>query len=489
MLQEEKLLTAGGDGMNIVKRISKFNHTKVSGKRNIKYIVIHYTGSLAGADNNAEYFCSADRGASAHYFVGHNGEIRQVVEDNNVAWHCGSKKGYKHPECRNNNSIGIEMCCKTTGDPQRPDNNWYFEDATVDSTIQLVSFLMALYEIPVENVIRHYDVTGKVCPAPYVYNNKNHTWDEFKKRLKPASTVEPEVKEVEFDKIIWDYFKKKGLNDYAVAGIMGNLQAESNFKPTNIQNSFEKKLGMDDITYTAAVDTNLYSKEAFSKDGAGYGLAQWTFFTRKAALYDFAKDRDASIGDIYMQLDFLWAEFTDRVKMLAEVSDAKSVKEASDIILHQFEKPKDQSSAVERKRAKLGQAIFDKFTKESSTMIEKKEKTEVVEKIETTEKPENVEERFETGEPIERFEDVVFVIFVSGEPIERFEDDVEPVFEPYKVKVEIPDLNIRKGPGTNFDKIGKFTGKGVFTIVEEKDGWGKLKSGLGWIKLSFTKRV
>ena len=61
--------------------------------------------------------------------------------------------------------------------------------------------------------------------------------------------------------------------------------------------------------------------------------------------------------------------------------------------------------------------------------------------------------------------------------------------EPYKVKVEIPDLNIRKGPGTNFDKIGKFTGKGVFTIVEEKDGWGKLKSGLGWIKLSFTKRI
>lgn len=450
----------------ICKLISKYNYT-AGNNRAIKYIVIHYTGSLASAKSNADYFNAADRGASAHYFVGHNGEIYQVVEDKNVAWHCGSKKGYKHPVCRNNNSIGIEMCCRTTGDPQRADNEWYFEDATVEATVELTKELMTKYNVPIENVIRHYDVTGKVCPAPYVYNNGKHTWNNFKKALTNAPM---EVKEVEYDKIIWDYFKKKGLNDYATAGIMGNLQAESNFKPTNIQNSFEKKLGMDDITYTAAVDTDLYSKEAFSKDGAGYGLAQWTFSTRKAALYDFAKDRDASIGDIQMQLDFLWEEFTDRVKMLAEVSDAKSVKEASDIILHQFEKPKDQSSAVEKKRAKLGQAIYDKFTKETDKMIEKKEKAEVVKKIEKVEEP--VKEIFETGEPIE-----------------RFEDDVEPVFEPYKVKVEIPDLNIRKGPGINFDKIGKFTGIGVFTIVEEKDGWGKLKSGLGWIKLSFTKRV
>ena len=65
----------------------------------------------------------------------------------------------------------------------------------------------------------------------------------------------------------------------------------------------------------------------------------------------------------------------------------------------------------------------------------------------------------------------------------------------FKVKVDIPDLNIRKGPGTNYSKIGKFTGKGTFTIIEvksgtgSKTGWGKLKSGLGWISLDYAKKI
>ena len=65
----------------------------------------------------------------------------------------------------------------------------------------------------------------------------------------------------------------------------------------------------------------------------------------------------------------------------------------------------------------------------------------------------------------------------------------------FKVKVSIPNLNIRKGPGTNFDKTGKFTGKGVFTITEviegkgSKSGWGKLKSGAGWICMDYTTKI
>ena len=60
---------------------------------------------------------------------------------------------------------------------------------------------------------------------------------------------------------------------------------------------------------------------------------------------------------------------------------------------------------------------------------------------------------------------------------------------PYKVKVDINDLNIRKGPGTSYAKTGKYTGKGTFTIVEEKNGWGKLKSGAGWISLKYTTKI
>ena len=464
--------------MNIVGRISKYNHTVPKSKRDIKYIVIHYVGDTASADKEAEYFCTGDRGASAHYFVGHEGEIRQVVEDANIAWHCGSKI-YRHPSCRNANSIGIEMCCRTTGDKMKADNNWYFEDATVEIAIKLTKYLMEKYNIPAENVIRHYDVTGKVCPAPYVFNNKNHTWDEFKNAL-VSNSASTEVKDVEFDSIIWKFFEGKGLNDYAIAGIMGNLYAESGLKPRNLQNSFEKKLGMDDDTYTAAVDTGAYSRDSFCHDGAGYGLAQWTYHTRKAGLYDFAKDRDMSIGDIYTQLEFLWVEFTDRVKMLAEVSAAKSVKEASDIILHQFERPKDQGASVEKKRAKFGQVYYDKFAKEETKPMTAKDIKEVVEPV----KEEKAASTVELEPPVDN---------LIPEPQimedEKVEEPVKEEPKEYKVKVEIPDLNIRKGPGINFDKTGKFTGKGVFTIVEEKDGWGKLKSGAGWIKLSFTKRI
>lgn len=72
--------------------------------------------------------------------------------------------------------------------------------------------------------------------------------------------------------------------------------------------------------------------------------------------------------------------------------------------------------------------------------------------------------------------------------------NVKP-FEPFKVKVSTNNLNIRKGPGTNFAKTGKYTGKGIFTITEvvegpgAKTGWGKLKSGMGWIDLDYTKRI
>ena len=64
----------------------------------------------------------------------------------------------------------------------------------------------------------------------------------------------------------------------------------------------------------------------------------------------------------------------------------------------------------------------------------------------------------------------------------------------YKVQIDIANLNIRKGPGTNYGKTGQFTGKGIFTIVQESKGegatlWGKLKSGAGWISLDFAKKI
>ena len=104
-------------------------------------------------------------------------------------------------------------------------------------------------------------------------------------------------------KIIWDYFKSKGFTDYGIAGLMGNIQAESNFKSQNLQSTGNEKLGMTDEEYTTAVDCGKYTFDMYRKDGYGFGLAQWTFHTRKAALFNYAKKCGKSIGDLQMQRD------------------------------------------------------------------------------------------------------------------------------------------------------------------------------------------
>lgn len=181
--------------MVINKLLTDVNINK-NASRKIEYIVIHYVGALGGAKANCEYYASGYVGASAHYFVGHEGEVWQSVEDKNTAWHCGTKYDYKHPKCRNANSIGIEMCCRKS-----KEGVWYFEDTTVKTTVELVKELMKKYNIPEENIIRHYDVTGKNCPAPYVENNTKHKWEEFKKMIvekeldnKPDAYAETAIK-------------------------------------------------------------------------------------------------------------------------------------------------------------------------------------------------------------------------------------------------------------------------------------------------------
>jgi len=167
--------------MQIKQYLTSYNHNSGTVVR-IKYLVIHYVGATGGAQANCKYYAEADRSASAHYYVDFDGSVWQSVEDKNIAWHCGAKS-YVHAECRNANSIGIEMCVRNKGDQSSTSKDWYFEDATVQAAIALTKDLMAKYNIPADHVIRHYDVTGKICPNPYVYNHTDHTWEEFKTSL------------------------------------------------------------------------------------------------------------------------------------------------------------------------------------------------------------------------------------------------------------------------------------------------------------------
>lgn len=165
--------------MIINKLLTPYNHTPSTIDR-IQFIVVHYVGATGSAKANCTYYASAKRNASAHYFIDFDGSIWQSVEDQNIAWSVGGKKysntfgGSFHGICTNANSLNIEMCVKKK-------ENWYFEQATVDAAIELTSHLMDKYHIDSDHVIRHYDVTGKSCPEPYVRNEND--WIKFKSSL------------------------------------------------------------------------------------------------------------------------------------------------------------------------------------------------------------------------------------------------------------------------------------------------------------------
>ena len=159
---------------------------------------------------------------------------------------------------------------------------------------------------------------------------------------------------------IWNYLKAQGLNACGAAGLMGNLYAESGLSPTNLQNTFEKRLGYTDTAYTEAVDSGAYAN--FAKDSAGYGLAQWTYWSRKANLLSYAQAAGKSIGDLEMQLAFLMKELKESyASVLSALKTAASVREASDIVLTKFERPADQSEAAKIRRAGYGQGYYDKY--------------------------------------------------------------------------------------------------------------------------------
>lgn len=171
---------------------------------------------------------------------------------------------------------------------------------------------------------------------------------------------------------IYHFLMGKIGNIYGVMGLMANLDEESGLNPRNLENRCEqllKEVGKPyctDATYTVAVDSGKIGREEFLHPipgkQYGYGLAQWTSPGRKAGLYDLARSKGVSIGDLEMQLEHLYAELNGAYKaVLSVLKTARSVKEASDIVLVKFEAPKNQSEENKLRRARRGQEFYDRF--------------------------------------------------------------------------------------------------------------------------------
>lgn len=175
------------------------------------------------------------------------------------------------------------------------------------------------------------------------------------------------------EKQIWDHLIAQGMTPHGAAGLMGNLYAESGLIPGRVEMLCLKRLkehgkNYTDETYTAAVDSGKIGKEEFLHPlpgkQYGYGLAQWTSPGRKEKLYNLVKSRGVSIADVEAQLDFLVQELNGNYKSVLNVlKTAKTVKEASDIVLVKYEAPANCGASVKATRASYGQKYYDKYAK------------------------------------------------------------------------------------------------------------------------------
>ena len=267
---------------------------------------------------------------------------------------------------------------------------------------------------------------------------------------------------------IWNYLYAKFGNAYGAAGMMGNLYAESALNPKNLQNSYEKKLGYTDDSYVTAVDNGTYTN--FVKDSAGFGLAQWTYWSRKQNLLNYCKSKGTSIADLEMQLDFLYKELSESYgSVLSVLKSATTVSQASNAVLLQYERPADQSTSVQNKRTSYGQTYYNKYAKKAPV-----------------DGYLDVNGRYIRGyitPNYAKYAGTATVPSPTPETPSVTETNTSFPAVPFIVKVLISDLNYRSAGSMSGKVLGQ-TGKGSFTITEvNADGWGKLKSGAGWIYL------
>lgn len=219
----------------------------------VEYIVLHYVGAVSTAKNNAEYLHrDSNLGWSAHFFTDEV-SIWQIVPLDESAGHCGvDYSNGRAPfwgKCRNKNSIGIEMCCKKDSN-----GNWFIKPETVTRTVALVRWLMQEYNIPINRVVRHYDVCWKTCPEPWVRDPAQ--WESFKKRL-TEDVIHLDMTKAELVRLITEtvnqtvYGDIKDIPDYWEGDIQqlldmgvidGGTPAEQNDHDVNLSRTEAKML-------------------------------------------------------------------------------------------------------------------------------------------------------------------------------------------------------------------------------------------------------
>lgn len=154
---------------------------------------------------------------------------------------------------------------------------------------------------------------------------------------------------------VYRRLKSAGFSAAGIAGIMGNIEAESAFRPDNV----EDRSGIDDATYTKMVDEGTYIRDIFENDAYGYGLCQWTYHTRKARLYRLCKSKGVSIADVDAQMDLLIAELQEYTSLYATLQTSNDYLQCAKDFMRIFENPADQSASAIAYRQALAKPYYD----------------------------------------------------------------------------------------------------------------------------------
>jgi len=554
----------------ITKMISKYNFESRSGNA-IKYIVLHYTGNQTDtAKNNANYFATGNRGASAHYFVDET-SIYQSVEDSAAAWHVGKNYGSGNlfGKCTNKNSIGIEMCSK----------NGAITSKTITQAVELTRYLMAMYAIPIDNVVRHYDVCSKKClpvdntelltPNGWIsledvqvgdmvaqFNTEddsiNFTEVLDKVPFYEAETLKHRNLEATADHRMWckpnvsnsKRFREELWSDVLSSGGERVVKTHGFLKTDGIP------ITDDELAYIVWVQAdghymhqrwagkdNIYGVEFHVKkerkkirikellDSIGWeykinnksnGSVSYRIYGKEPYLFaeKWLSNKEFTYNLINMnehQFNIFWNE-------LLQADGCRSGNIYTSSKIHNLDVVQ-AICAVHGKRMSMttlgtsrnsyGEQPTGILENRRNAVFGRETKSSPVEKRNTVVSCVTVESGFVLIRQNKR----TFVVgncpgWYGWNPKSGSEATWEDFKEriqsgetqkaaatstakkktkvPFIVKVTIPDLNIRKGPGVKYGKTGKYTGIGKFTIIEtdDKEEWGRLKSGAGWIYIA-----
>lgn len=386
--------------INIIQSILTLNPCYTANRKIVvRGLMLHSVGC---PQPNASVFIKnwnkeSYKSACVHGFIDANtGAIYQTLPWDHRGWHCASGDNGSG----NNTHIGIEMCepacikyiSGSTFECYDKQEAIAAAIRTWDSAVKLFAYLCKLYNLnPLGDgvIISHKE--GYYRGIASGHGDPSHMWeqlgmtdytmDNFRKAVKAAMATITITSKEEKEKVvltgsnneekIWNYLYSAIKNNYGVAGLMGNLYAESGLSPINLQNTYNTKLNYTDQGYTNAVDRGEYSN--FIRDSAGYGLAQWTYWSRKEGLYIYSKSKGVSIGDLGAQLEYLMKELKESYSttVLTPLKNTKSVRSASDIVLTKFERPANQGSSVQKKRAEYGQTYYDKYANGKTNITNK----------------------------------------------------------------------------------------------------------------------